>query len=90
MERVAVGDTPLHLAAACGDVAAVRTLLDGGAAPDVMGARGQTPLHEALGHGHRQVARILIAHGASLDIANAQGKSARDMAQAMGLWESES
>jgi len=82
MERGAVGDTPLHLA--------VRTLLDGGAAPDVKGARGQTPLHEALGHGHRQVARILIAHGASLDIANAQGKSARDMAQAMGLWESES
>lgn len=37
------GDTPLHLAAACGDPATIEALLAGGASPSVRNFRGATP-----------------------------------------------
>ncbi len=37
------GDTPLHLAAACGDTATIAALLAGGASPSVRNFRGATP-----------------------------------------------
>lgn len=89
MMRSPVGETPLHIAAARGDIEAVRVLLDAGAEPNAVGEHNYTPLHEALEQGHPQVARMLIAAGASLDAANVDGATAREMAKALCLWEAE-
>lgn len=43
--------TPLHAAAADGDVGKARELLRDGAAVDAKGPRGQAPLHHAVLHG---------------------------------------
>jgi ankyrin repeat protein len=51
-------------AAARGDVAEVRTLLERGAAVDVRDSQGRTPLHVAAFQGHGASAQALIAAGA--------------------------
>ena len=85
-----IADTPLHAAAIRGDTNAVRTLLEAGADPNAPGGQGGTPLHAALEKGHRQVARILIAAGSALDAENNAGVSAREIAKALALWETDS
>jgi ankyrin repeat protein len=82
--------TPLHTAAVSGDREVVRSLLEGGADPNACDERGCTPLHAALQNKRLQVARMLIAAGSRLEACNAEGVSARDLAAALGLWESES
>ncbi|HET6598394.1 MAG TPA: ankyrin repeat domain-containing protein [Burkholderiaceae bacterium] len=52
-------------AAARGDVAEVRTLLEGGAAVDGRDSHGRTPLHVAAFAGQHAVMRELVAHGAN-------------------------
>lgn len=61
--------TPLHLAAADGQVQAVEFLLANGANPTVVDRFGFTPLQDAfngVGRGHRAVAQVLGEVGASL------------------------
>ena len=58
-------DPVLHIAAACGDVAMVRVLLDAGAPLNT--ALGSEALFYAAQQGHEGVAALLIRRGANLD-----------------------
>jgi ankyrin repeat protein len=51
------GETPLHRAAALGDMEAIQLLLDAGANPSALDARGESPLGWASWH--RQSAAVL-------------------------------
>lgn len=51
-------------AAAAGDLATVRQLLEAGADVEARGDWGVTPLMEAASRGHAEVARLLLEHGA--------------------------
>ncbi|KAM9343096.1 BRCA1-associated RING domain protein 1 [Pholidichthys leucotaenia] len=67
MKRNHKGETPLHLAAIKGDVAAVKKLLALGADPNLKDNAGWTPLHEACNLGHLLVAEALVSGGALLN-----------------------
>ncbi len=90
MMRSATDNTPLHIAALRGDTGMVAALLAAGADANAVGERGHTPLHAALVQSNRQVARMLVAAGSALDAMTSDGIAARDMANAMGLWDAES
>ena len=60
------GWTPLHFAAARGQAAEVRRLLDGGAAVDARSAEERTPLYEAAKRGRLECVRLLVERGASI------------------------
>jgi ankyrin repeat protein len=55
----------LLAAAARGDAAQIRILVEQGANPDVRDAHGRTPLHVATYGGHHEAMRVLVAAGAS-------------------------
>jgi ankyrin repeat protein len=74
------GDTPLISAAALGDLAVVRTLLDGGASVDAQNAAGNTPLIVATREGHTEVCRVLLQAGANASLHNQDGSDAADTA----------
>lgn len=74
------GNTPLHWAAAFGQVSAARVLLAEGVPPDVVNGRGETPLMDAVKGGFINVARILIGKGANTTLRNKKGESVVDMA----------
>jgi ankyrin repeat protein len=74
------GYTPLHLAAARGDLYMVDILLRRGADPNCQTLHGDTPLYVATFWEQAPVIRKLIRWGADADIANADGKTARSMA----------
>ena len=59
------GKSPLHYAAYCGNVAAVKRLLRSGANPNATDEIGQTPLHMT---NRFDVATILLKHGADPNI----------------------
>ena len=59
-ERDHVQRTPLHWAAALGQVENLNTLLDNGAEILATDNRGATPLHEAVSRGRRQCASALL------------------------------
>ncbi|MCW5797641.1 MAG: ankyrin repeat domain-containing protein [Nitrospira sp.] len=65
------GWTPLHLAAARGDQAAVAALLAEGQTVDQRNGNGRTALFEAAKRGHTDVVTLLVQHGAN---PNAKGK----------------
>lgn len=65
------GWTPLHLAAARGDLPAATVLLAETDAIDRRNGSGRTALHEASKRGHTEVAALLLQHGAN---PNAKGK----------------
>ena len=56
------GRTPLHLAAAEGQLEVVRYLLGAGAAPQPEDRWGGTPLSDAEGNGHTEIAALLREH----------------------------
>jgi ankyrin repeat protein len=61
----ATGQTPLHLAAASGNVETVRMLLDEGAELDLPDTvEGFSALHVATMHGHADVVDLLVRYGA--------------------------
>eukprot|EP01063_Lacrimia_lanifica_P017418 TRINITY_DN2445_c0_g5_i1.p1 TRINITY_DN2445_c0_g5~~TRINITY_DN2445_c0_g5_i1.p1 ORF type:complete len:394 (+),score=94.99 TRINITY_DN2445_c0_g5_i1:53-1234(+) len=72
------GFTPLHHAAIKGDVGAIRTLFEFGAALDVMDHIDDyylTPLHDAADHGHVEAVRLLIDCGADVGATSALGET---------------
>ena len=68
---LSVGDTPLHIAAALGEVEVATLLLDRGADPNVRSGDGILPLHFAARSGTIEMAQLLVARGARLDARDA-------------------
>ena len=65
------GWTPLHLAAARGDLSAAAVLLAEGQAVDQRNGNGRTALFEAAKRGHSEMVTLLVQHGAN---PNGKGK----------------
>ena len=63
-------DTPLHIAAVWGDVAAIEMLVQAGADVDARGDLETTPLYNAVAQGHVPAARRLLELGASPEAPN--------------------
>ncbi|HEY4089660.1 MAG TPA: ankyrin repeat domain-containing protein [Bryobacteraceae bacterium] len=61
------GDRPLNTAAAAGDAAITKLLLEHGADPNLPSRSGNTPLHDAALHGDAEAISLLLAHGARID-----------------------
>jgi ankyrin repeat domain-containing protein 6 len=57
--RSAVGNTPLHIAAAMNHLGIIRQLLDAGAKPALQRTDGKTPEDVALGMGHSEAVSLL-------------------------------
>jgi ankyrin repeat protein len=75
------GFTPLIYAAREGRPAAVRTLLDHGAAVDATDKKGSTALMYAADHGYIAIAQMLLDKGANVNAANATGRTALGFAE---------
>ena len=60
--------TPLHWAAAHGNLETAKFLLEKGADTEVQDNAGRTPLMHACSEGHKDVASHLIEHGEQLQI----------------------
>lgn len=73
-------NTPLHWAAAFGQVSAVRELLQAGVDVDAANAKGDTPLRDAAAAGHVAVVRELVSAGADPSLKNKKGSSPIDVA----------
>ena len=68
------GRTPLMLAAASGDAAALSALLEtGSCAADARDGHGATAMHSAAFNGHTAAVHVLIRHGAAVDVRDADG-----------------
>ncbi|GMF30190.1 unnamed protein product [Phytophthora fragariaefolia] len=73
--------TPLHEAAAAGNLAAVQHLLSWGISPDVLGefqrgVNSRTPLHWAAVMGRHRVISELVKHGADVNAKDSHGRTA--------------
>lgn len=68
-------------AAAEGNTARVKELLDQGADPNVRGADGRTPLMEAAYAGHREIFRLLLDKGARVNLKKDDGATAISFAR---------
>lgn len=72
-----VGATPLHCAAACGNIAAIHTLLNYGA-DALISTRGRhidTPLLSAIRSRNEDAAKLLIDKGADIEVGNHRYRS---------------
>ena len=77
----AAGRTPLHAAAAAGQVASVEELVRQGAAVDARDLTAQlTPLHVAAEYGYGAVAAKLLELGAALEATTDQGHTPLSLA----------
>jgi ankyrin repeat protein len=59
--------TPLHLAAAFGQITTARVLIDAGADVNAAGPMGETPLHAAARRGHQPLVELLVEHKADVN-----------------------
>lgn len=71
-----LADTPLHLAAFDGDLAAVKRLVEAGASVDRRAVSGSTALMVAAAGGHEEVVRYLVSRGARINRQNEHGWTA--------------
>jgi uncharacterized protein len=81
------GWTALHYAAASGDDAITRLLLERGAKVDAVSpvkSGAYTPLMMAAREGHDSTALLLIEHGANPKLTNSEGLTAVQLAQRAG------
>lgn len=81
------GWTALHYAAASGNVAIIRRLLDESAFIDAESPNRTTPLMMAARSGHRDAARLLLDEGADVSLKNEAGLDAVGFARAQGHGE---
>lgn len=66
--------TPLHAAAASGNVLVANTLIEVGADPDARNIFGNTPLHIACLNGHVNLCQELIYCKAAINAVNLKGQ----------------
>ena len=71
------GLTPLHHAAACGQLESVRTLLRLGGRESMTKVAGNagTPLHQAVGNGHKDIVSLLLNEGCPINVVDSKGRS---------------
>ncbi len=81
------GWTALHYAAASGNAAIIRRLLDEAAFIDAESPNRTTPLMMAARGGHAEAAMLLIDEGADIALKNELGLTAVDFARAQGHGE---
>ena len=77
----AIGVRPIHSAAAVGDHASVRALLEAGANPNVKQQGGYTPLHTAAHNNDVVLAHLLLDHGADTSLTTDDGQTPLQMAE---------
>ena len=82
------GATPLHEAAAQGDMSTVIGLIKNKADLVVIDCEGYTPLHTALANKRSLVARLLVEHGAPVNVKNLKGQTPLYIASSNGDVES--
>ncbi|WP_341817802.1 ankyrin repeat domain-containing protein [Wolbachia endosymbiont (group A) of Pherbina coryleti] len=82
------GMTPLHHAAANGDVKTAKYLIDDGANVDAQDKDGLTPLHYAATYGYVEIAEYLIDNGAGVDAQDKDGVTPLHYAAAKSAKES--
>lgn len=75
---------PIHAAAAGGNMAVLRALLDKGADVNVQQEGGFTPLHEAANSGNLEMVQLFLAHGADASVSNSEGQTPLDLARERG------
>ena len=63
----------IHVAAAVGNIEAVKQHLAAGTDVNAKRNNGATPLHEAAAFGHKEIAELLIAAGADVDAKDENG-----------------
>lgn len=81
------GWTALHYAAASGNVAIIRRLLDESAFIDAESPNRTTPLMMAARSGHHEAVRLLLDEGADVSLKNEAGLDAAGFARAQGHGE---
>ena len=71
---------PIHVAAAAGDLAAIRAELDKGVDVNAKDNEGRTPLHDAASKGRKEVSELLIAKDADVNAIANDGSTSLDLA----------
>jgi len=79
--------TPLHYAAAKGQLDVIELLLKHGADVNARDKNGYTPLHAAAYYDHADAAGLLIVRGADARVRNNEGKTPLDVARERGRAE---
>jgi hypothetical protein len=69
------GETPLHIAAICGQEDIAKLLLAHHADVNAKDNVGQTPLHIVAREGYVEIAKLLIAHRATVNVKDNEGKT---------------
>lgn len=75
VNQIAGGSTPLHLAAAKGNIAAVKALLMASADCDIRDKNGATALYHAAANRHLSIVRALLMHKANVSFAKNDGET---------------
>ncbi|KAL5259401.1 hypothetical protein ACHWQZ_G009744 [Mnemiopsis leidyi] len=76
---------PLHVAAAQGDISALKRMIGSGLySVSARDDHQSTPAHKAAGHGQVEALRWLIDNEADVELVNASGENVKDVAKRFG------